>query len=142
MDPADDLTLLQAALAVRRNAYVPYSNFPVGAAIRSTSGRVYVGTNVDNASFPMTSCAEANAIGSMVAAGETAIAAILVIGGPGEVTRACPPCGGCRQRILEFSTDGTVVLMATAKAIVERFTIGDLLPSSFSSHQLRGDGDT
>lgn len=128
----DEIALLAAAREVRHNAYVPYSLFPVGAALQTASGRVFAGANVDNASFPMTSCAEANAIGAMVSAGERRIAAMLVIGGRDPLTEVCTPCGGCRQRILEFADDETVVLLATDAGVVERVRFGELLPRSFT----------
>ena len=92
--------LFEAARAVQARAHAPYSRFAVGAAVRAGSGRVYVGCNVENASFPEGTCAEANAIGAMVAAGEREIVEVLTVAdGDGLVT--C--CGGCRQRIREFA---------------------------------------
>src|SRR5258706_9166845 len=86
--------LITAARAARANAYAPYSNFPVGAALRGAAGQVFVGANVENAAYPQGQCAEASAIGQMIAAGERRIAALVVIAGD----RAAPPCGGCPQR--------------------------------------------
>ena len=91
--------LFQAALAVQRHAYAPYSHFPVGAAILSPSGRIHAGCNVENAAYPVGSCAEAGAIAAMVAAGETEIVALLTICDSIEVGTCC---GGCRQRVREF----------------------------------------
>src|SRR5579862_3850417 len=85
--------LIAAARAARANAYAPYSKFPVGAALRGVGGRVFGGANVENAAYPQSQCAEASAIGQMIAAGERRIAAVVVIGGD----QPCPPCGGCRQ---------------------------------------------
>ena len=85
---------------MQANAHVPYSHFPVGAAVRTASGRVFVGCNVENASYPEGICAEAAAIGAMVAAGEHEIVEVLTIA-DGE--RLTTPCGGCRQRIREFA---------------------------------------
>jgi cytidine deaminase len=129
--------LLAAAMAVRANAYVPYSRFPVGAAILSGSGKIYAGCDVDNASYPMTSCAEANAIGTMIAGGDRRIVSVLVIGGAAEAGDLCPPCGGCRQRLLEFSDATTTVLLADTKSIRERFTLHELMPKSFGPEQLK-----
>src|SRR5919202_2457338 len=92
--------LLAAASAARANAHVPYSRFPVGAARRAASGRVHAGCNVENAAYPQGQCAEASAIGVMVAAGDRDIVEAAVIGG-GE--GLCSPCGGCRQRLVEFA---------------------------------------
>ena len=88
--------LLAAASAARANAYAPFSNFPVGAALRAASGRVHAGCNVENAAFPQGQCAEASAIGAMVAAGDREIVEAVVIGGGPDL---CSPCGGCRQRL-------------------------------------------
>ena len=98
--------LLAAAAAARANAYAPYSGFPVGAALRAASGRIYAGCNVENAAFPQGQCAEASAIGAMVAAGEREIVEVAVVGG-GE--GLCTPCGGCRQRLAEFAGPETPV---------------------------------
>ena len=92
--------LLAAARQAREKAYAPYSNFRVGAAVLGSGGRIYSGCNVENASFGLTCCAERNAIFAMVAAGETEIREILVIG---ESEEFLPPCGACRQVIAEFA---------------------------------------
>ena len=94
------MSLLAAATAVREIAYVPYSRFKVGAAIRAASGTVYAGCNVENVAYPEGTCAEAGAIAAMVAAGETVIAEMLVIA---DSPDPVPPCGGCRQKIAEFA---------------------------------------
>ena len=101
-------SLLAAADAVMRNAYAPYSNFPVGAALRSPSGAIHVGANVENAAYPQGQCAEASAIGAMVAAGDRAITAVAVVA---EKLDVCPPCGGCRQRLKEFAAPDTPVYL-------------------------------
>ena len=92
--------LFAAAKAAQANAYAPYSRFHVGAALRSASGAVFAGCNVENAAYPQGACAEAGAIAAMALAGDRRIAEILVIG-DGEAL--CTPCGGCRQRIREFA---------------------------------------
>ena len=129
--------LLAAALAVRANAYVPYSRFPVGAAILTESGRIFAGCDVDNASYPMTSCAEANAIGAMIGGGDRKVVSVLVVGGAAESGELCPPCGGCRQRLLEFSDAATIVLLADLNGVRERFTLHELMPKSFGPEQLK-----
>ncbi len=101
MAESDDL--LAAALAVRERAYAPYSKFAVGAAIRTPSGAIYTGCNVENVSYPEGCCAETSAIAAMVAAGGRRIAEVVVMGG-GE--RLCTPCGGCRQKLREFAPNG------------------------------------
>ena len=132
-----DDRLLAAAMDVRANAYVPYSKFPVGAAILAESGKIYAGCDVDNASYPMTSCAEANAIGAMIAGGDRRILSVLVVGGTAEAGDLCPPCGGCRQRLLEFSDPATTVLLADTESIRERYTLHELMPKSFGPEQLK-----
>ncbi|MCA1998960.1 MAG: cytidine deaminase, partial [Hyphomicrobiales bacterium] len=106
-DPIE--ALFEAAKAAQAQAYVPYSRFPVGAAIRADDGRVYAGVNVENAAYPLGTCAEAGAIAAMVLGGGRRIEAILVLG-PGEAL--CTPCGGCRQRIREFAAPDCPVLIA------------------------------
>src|SRR5918996_1481512 len=98
--------LLRAADAAMRNAHAPYSRFKVGAALRAPSGAVYSGANVENAAYPQGQCAEASAIGALVAAGEREIAAVAVVA---EKRDICPPCGGCRQRLSEFARPDTPV---------------------------------
>jgi cytidine deaminase len=126
--------LFEAAAAVQAKAYAPYSNFKVGAALRTRSGRIFAGANVENAAYPVGSCAEAGAISAMVAAGETDIAEILVLG-PGEAL--VTPCGACRQRIREFARSETPVHIAGSEGIRAHFTLGELLPQSFGPDNLR-----
>ena len=120
--------LLRAAEAVMRNAHVPYSRFPVGAALRTADGRVHVAANVENAAYPQGQCAEASAIGVMVAAGDTEIAEVAVVA---ERLEICPPCGGCRQRLSEFARPGTRVHLGRAGGPRRTLTIGELLPLGF-----------
>jgi homotetrameric cytidine deaminase len=120
--------LLRAAEAVMRNAHVPYSHFPVGAALRTTDGNVHVAANVENAAYPQGQCAEASAIGVMVAAGDTEIAEVAVVA---EKLEICPPCGGCRQRLSEFARPGTRVHLGRPGGPRRTLTIGELLPLGF-----------
>lgn len=130
--------LFDAAKKARANAYAPYSGFPVGAAVLSESGAVFAGCNVENAAFPVGSCAEAGAIAAMVAAGGKRIAAALVLGG-GETL--CTPCGACRQRLREFADGPTPVIVAGPQGVRRRFSLGELLPESFGPDALgRADG--
>jgi cytidine deaminase len=125
-----------AARAVREQAHAPYSRFKVGAAIRAASGRVHVGCNVENASYPEGTCAEAGAIAAMVAAGDTAIAAVHVIAdAPGPVA----PCGGCRQRIAEFAGPDVPVTMANLRGDTRTMTMAELLPGAFVKSDLPRD---
>lgn len=127
--------LRQAALAVREQAHAPYSAFKVGAALRTTSGAVFAGCNVENVAYPQGTCAEAGAIAAMVAAGEREIAAVYVVAGsPMPVT----PCGGCRQKLAEFAGPDVEVVMATVDGVEERMTMGALLPGVFTTAHMDG----
>jgi len=129
------MSLKDAATAVRLNAHAPYSNFQVGAAIRSASGKVYIGCNVENVAYPEGTCAEAGAIAAMVAAGETELTEVYVIAGsPMPVT----PCGGCRQKLTEFGKADVPVTMATTGGVEQVTTVGDLLPSAFTPDHMEG----
>lgn len=125
-----DPILLAAASDVRMNAYAPYSKFKVGAAIRTLSGKVHVGCNVENVAYPEGTCAEAGAIAAMIAAGETAIAEVLVIA---DSPDPVPPCGGCRQKIAEFVGQGVTVTLCTTDGKVRDMTVAGLLPGAFAA---------
>ena len=131
------MTLLEAATAVRERAYAPYSRFKVGAALRSTSGAVHVGCNVENVAYPEGTCAEAGAIAAMVAAGETELIEVAVIAGS---PTPIPPCGGCRQKLAEFGRGETPVLLATTGGATMATTIGELLPGRFDAGHMEGAG--
>ena len=126
--------LREAAKAVRENAYAPYSNFKVGAAMRAKSGKIFVGANVENVSYPVGTCAEEAALAAMIAAGETEVIEAYVIADSPEPV---PPCGACRQRLKEFGKDEVVVWMGTTDGKEEATTIGDLLPGAFDSAHMR-----
>jgi cytidine deaminase len=125
--------LFQAAKAVQAKAYAPYSRFRVGAAIASPDGRIFTGCNVENASYPVGTCAEAGAISAMLAGGERRIDSIVVIG---ENESLCTPCGGCRQRIREFAAFDTPIHVAGPEGIRRSFTLDELLPYSFGPDNL------
>ncbi|HEX9852986.1 MAG TPA: cytidine deaminase [Woeseiaceae bacterium] len=125
-----DEVLIEAARNVRDKAYARYSGYRVGAAIEDDKGNIHVGCNVENAAFPEGSCAEANAIGAMVAAGGQTIRKIAVAGGR-DTTEACTPCGGCRQRICEFSGADTVIILQADDGKPVHYDIDTLLPRSF-----------
>jgi cytidine deaminase len=126
--PEDPQELLEAAAAVMRRAHAPYSEFRVGAALRGADGAIHVGANVENASYSQTQCAEASAIGAMVAAGETRIAAVAIVA---ERVEHCPPCGGCRQRLSEFAEARTPVYLGRPGSEPQVTTVGELLPLAF-----------
>jgi len=125
--------LLAAADAVMHNAYAPYSHFPVGAALRTPSGAIHVGANVENAAYPQGQCAEASAIGAMVAAGESEISAVAVVA---EKLDVCPPCGGCRQRLKEFAAPDTPVYLGRPGGPLQTTTMAELLPLAFDEGAL------
>jgi len=122
--------LIDAALAVRENAYCKYSSFRVGAALIDEQGRLHVGCNVENASYAQVSCAETGAIAAMIAAGGKVISTIAVVGGYDDMT-ACTPCGGCRQRIAEFSDDDTRLVVIDDDGEWHNYSLEELLPHSF-----------
>lgn len=126
-------TLVAAATSARENAYAPYSNFAVGAAILDESGAIHSGCNVENAAYPQSQCAEAAAIGSMIVSGGTRITAIAIAGPDGI---PCTPCGGCRQRIREFAAPETPILICSNGNIIAQHTLADLLPHSFGPENL------
>jgi cytidine deaminase len=125
--------LFEAARRVRDNAHVPYSGYAVGAAIRTASGRVFSGANVENAAYPEGICAEASAIGAMVSAGEREIVEVLTVA---DGARIATCCGGCRQKLREFAGPSTPVHAAGPEGIRRTFTLGELLPASFGSEHL------
>jgi cytidine deaminase len=132
MDP-DVQELFDAASAAHAYAHAPYSGFRVGAAVRTSSGRVFVGCNVENAAYPQGACAETGAISAMVVAGERTITAVLTVC-DGTALSTC--CGGCRQRIREFAAPDVPVYAAGVDGLWATFTLGELLPASFGPENL------
>ncbi|UWP96086.1 cytidine deaminase [Aliiroseovarius crassostreae] len=127
------MSLLKAATKVRENAHAPYSNFKVGAALRTTSGSIFTGCNVENVAYPEGTCAEAGAIAAMCAAGEREIAEVLVIAdAPLPVT----PCGGCRQKLAEFARGDVPITMTTTEGNSMAMSMADLLPGAFSNEHM------
>ncbi|MFY0621649.1 MAG: cytidine deaminase [Pelagimonas sp.] len=122
------MSLSEAARAVRENAYAPYSNFKVGAALHAPSGAIYSGCNVENVAYPEGTCAEAGAIAAMIAAGETEITEAYVIA---DSPAPVPPCGGCRQKLAEFAKGDVTVTLATTEGIETAMKVSDLLPGAF-----------
>jgi cytidine deaminase len=122
--------LVKKAIDARENAYAPYSNYQVGAALLGRSGRIYTGGNVENASYPLTICAERSAVVKAVSEGETKFTAIAVATENGGA-----PCGACRQVLREFGKK-TVVLISDVEGNYRETRIGDLLPDSFSKKDL------
>jgi homotetrameric cytidine deaminase len=127
--------LLRAAEAAMRRAHVPYSQFPVGAALRTPDGAIHAAANVENAAYPQSQCAEASAIGVLVAAGGTEITEVAVVA---EHIDICPPCGGCRQRLSEFARPDTRVHLGRPGGPRRTLTMGELLPLGFGAEALPG----
>ena len=124
------MALKQAALKIRENAYAPYSGFQVGVALKSSSGEVYTGVNVENAAYPEGTCAEAGAIARTIAAGDRKITAVYVVADGAEPV---PPCGGCRQKLAEFAARDITVTMATTEGVEQPMTLAQLLPGAFGA---------
>jgi len=133
MNSNDIDSLLAAARQAQSRAYAPYSGLGVGAAIRTRSGTVYAGCNVENAAYPVGTCAEAAAVAAMILGGESEIAEVLIVS-DGEA--ALTPCGACRQVLSEFAGAGTAVHAANRGGVQASFTLGELLPHSFGPANL------
>lgn len=126
----DTAELIQAAQTVRENAYAPYSKFKVGAAVGTIQGKTFTGCNVENASYGLTVCAERNALGAAIAAGEKKFDLLVVASEDG-----VPPCGACRQVIWELCGEIPVILV-DQKGNTTRTTSRDLLPGAFNQGML------
>ena len=128
-----DQELIDLARQARERAYARYSNFPVGAALLGRSGRVYTGCNVENAAYPLSTCAECTAVTKAISEGEQEFQAIAVVTATGAT-----PCGACRQILREFGgTDGNLrVIVADLDGTIRTFTIAELLPASFTPDHL------
>jgi len=125
-------SLVDLANTARQRAYAPYSHYPVGAALRTKTGRIFTGVNVENAAYPHTMCAERVAIFKAVSEGEMEFEVITVVTDNGG-----SPCGGCRQVMAEFGLD-TLVLLADGKGnIVKETTVKELLPEAFTPERLK-----
>ncbi len=130
MSETGDQSLVEAAREAALSAYAPYSGFRVGAALRSSDGRVFTSANVENASYPVSQCAEANAINYAVSQGVRAIAVLAVACLDAVDLEGAHPCGRCRQIMSEFDVERIVV--ATAEGGTARYGLDDLLPHRFS----------
>ena len=128
------MSLMDEAARVRENAYAPYSKFKVGAAVRTASGAVHVGCNVENVAYPEGTCAEAGALAAMIAAGETSFVEVAVIA---ESPDPVPPCGGCRQKLTEFAAEGARITMGTMSGKTTEMAVADLLPGAFGAGHMR-----
>ena len=125
--------LIKAAIAAMEKAYAPYSGFSVGAAILDEKGNIHSGANIENAAYPQGCCAEASAISVLIMAGGRQIRKIAVAGRGGSL---CTPCGGCRQKIREFGTADTQILICNESGLRQSFILDTLLPYSFGPDNL------
>lgn len=132
MTKQEKQSLVDLANAARQRAYAPYSNYPVGSALRTKSGRIYTGVNIENAAYPHTICAERVAIFKAVSEGEKEFEIITVVTDNGG-----SPCGGCRQVMAEFGLDTVIILADGVGKIVEETTVRKLLPRAFTPEKLK-----
>ncbi|MGL4361933.1 MAG: cytidine deaminase [Cellulosilyticaceae bacterium] len=131
MDVVEQM-LIKKAKEVMKNAYAPYSNFQVGAALLADNGEIYTGCNVENASFGATNCAERTAIFKAISEGEQSFKAIAIVSSSGEYTY---PCGICMQVIGEFMPQGSVIL-ENSQGEIKKNTVKELLPHHFNTNDL------
>lgn len=121
--------LFRNAIDACNKAYAPYSNFPVGASLKTSDGKIFNGCNTENASYGLSICAESAAISNMIVGGSTQIDTIVIVA---KKLAKCAPCGACRQRIVEFSNDKTTVLLMDIDGNIQgEYKAFDLLPESF-----------
>ncbi|TDP94730.1 cytidine deaminase [Halanaerobium saccharolyticum] len=125
--------MFKKALEVQKNAYVPYSEFPLGAAILTEDGSIYTGVNIENAAYGLTNCAERSAIFSAVSGGHRKIEAVLIVSSTEEPV---PPCGSCRQVINEFADGEIEIIMMTENGKEITMTSTELLPGAFSDSSM------
>lgn len=123
--------LIQIAISTRRWAYAPYSNYPVGAALLTTSGKIYEGVNIESAAYPTTICAERVAVFKAVSEGEREFEAIAVV-----TRNGGSPCGSCRQVLAEFGQDTIVLIADDSGHLLQEIRIRDLLPAAFGPNDL------
>ena len=134
---ASERDLVQAAKGAMQNAYAPYSDFKVGAALIGASGKIYTGCNIENSAFSPTICAERTAFAKAISEGEREFLAIAVVGGKnGRIEKAITPCGVCRQVMGEFCTPDFKIILADGEEAMKTHTLTDLLPMSFGAQDL------
>lgn len=134
MSKINEKELISIAMKYREKAYIPYSNFHVGAAVLCDDGKVYGGCNIENASFGATNCAERTAIFKAVSEGSTSIKAIAIVGDLKEYTF---PCGICRQVIVEFASEDIEIYCAKNENDYKKFTMNEILPGAFTKEALK-----
>lgn len=126
-------TLIEEAIKIRDKAYVPYSSFPVGAAVLTANGNIYTGCNIENAAFPVSCCGERVALFNAIANGEKTFKAMAVVA---DSDRPVPPCGSCRQVMSEFFDSNTTIYLSNLKNQIETLNVESLLPFSFQPEDL------
>ncbi|WP_413380137.1 cytidine deaminase [Alkalihalobacillus sp. 1P02AB] len=125
--------LIKEALKARENAYVPYSKFPVGAALLMDDGQIYHGANIENASFGLTNCAERTALFKAYSDGNTKVKAVAIVA---DTEGPCSPCGACRQVMIELCEQTTSVYLSNLSGEIQETTVTELLPGAFTSEDL------
>jgi cytidine deaminase len=125
--------LIQEAKVARDKAYVPYSKFPVGAALLTTDGRVYRGCNIENAGYSMTNCAERTALFKAISEGDKEFKMLAVVA---DTSRPVSPCGACRQVISELCAQDMKVVLTNLNGDIQELTVNELLPGAFSPEDL------
>lgn len=120
--------LFEAAVAAMSKAYAPYSRFPVGVALRGDDGNIYLGANIENASYPEGWCAETTALGALVMGGAKRVVEMALVA---EKMPRITPCGGCRQRLAEFATPHTRIHLCDNTGVVQSLALAELLPAAF-----------
>lgn len=139
----DDKQLLQLAVQARKTAYVPYSHFAVGAALMTADGKIYTGCNIESASYSPSNCAERTAFFKAVSEGERRFMAIAIVGGADKKVpdELCPPCGVCRQVMMEFCDPETFrIILAADPVCPQSFLLKELLPLGFGPKNLHREG--
>jgi cytidine deaminase len=126
--------LIRTAIEVRRRAYAPYSNYAVGAALLTSTGKIFTGVNIENAAYPTTICAERVAVFKAVSEGECKFEAIAVV-----TLNGGTPCGSCRQVLAEFGLETRVLIADAQGQIVQDVSVADLLPGAFRPEHLKDD---
>jgi len=129
-----DMNLINEAKTIRDRAYVPYSKFPVGAALKTKSGKVYTGCNIENAAYPVSCCAERVAIFKAISEGETEFVDMAVVA---DTDRPVPPCGSCRQVMSEFFNKSMPIYLTNLNGNTKTLTMNELLPFSFEPDDLK-----
>lgn len=129
----DKQLLYNSAKEAMNMAYVPYSKFKVGAALKTTDGKIYQGCNIENSSFGLTNCAERTAFFKAISEGVYNFESLLVIG---DTETGCSPCGACRQVMAEFLTKDTPIYLANTQGLIEDYTLKELLPHAFTKEDM------